>query len=144
MRPRQAPGVYAFQKHLAERERIEQQSVQTFDAVGKVLVTFQSQYDEWTFDVSFVNTFIEEPTPAFGSILASTDYNSIYPGYFPKVSTTVHAWTTVSNGPILAYTGATIGVVTEGWPGQNVYVTYRFSGRAMNFPANLQPNGVNF
>jgi hypothetical protein len=126
----------SIQRNLAQR-------VQIYDQVGKIAIVAQTTADETLCTVSFVNTFIEEPLFTYGS---SWDNDPPYqarprptPGAYPTLSATVHRWIMSSTGPIPAYVGCVLGVVTTGSATQVLKLHYSFRGRALSVPASTMP-----
>ena len=127
----QSVSSYAFLKRDSERNRYQAQQSQTYNQVGKLLVTGGTTSDEHTFLVAFANIFVEEPTFTYGSVLDPA--SPAVPGSFPTVSATVIKWSTEQFGPAIMYQGAFMGIVTTGVPGQRIWVHYSFTGKAISF-----------
>jgi hypothetical protein len=142
----------SLQRSFYSRQRnFANQQSQTFNQTGKTSITIPSgsQAAEATFDVSFWNTYTEQP--CFTSGMALDSSSSLVVGQFPTCTATVYNWDTLAPPNILpgadpslfSYVGASLAVVVSGSSNQVIWVHYSFVGQGLSIPAPAMPtNGT--
>lgn len=165
MRAKNEPSVTLtpLLKTLAAVERQATQTINEYHQIGKAYIgpltgsTMAAPNavcpvdttNEFTFQVTFNNTFLEEPVATFG--LSLDPGSASVPGHFPTYSAHVLHWQTDTGGDwgeqpgslYGAYLGATVGVSVTGQVGQVLWLHYHFVGRAQaysNAPAATATN----
>jgi hypothetical protein len=129
----------AQQQKAVQGSRIAAQRGQIYNQTGTILVSGVGSATEAVAVVAFVNVFIEEPTFTYGWALKPGQ--SVTAGNFPTGSAFVMEWKNPSSTtPFLTYEGCTVGMVTSGVDGQQFYLHYTFSGRALGYPAPASPS----
>lgn len=83
--------------------------------------------------VNFPVKFSQKPLLSFSGELRSADMNTIT--RMPSLGVMVLSWIMEDNPPFsVLYTGAVLGVVSEGPPGQRMFVTWHMDGVAFSNP----------
>lgn len=126
---------YSFFQRHREADRIEEFLTKNTSVFGRVLVKGAG---EVVVTVDFPIWFIERPNFSFGGELAEGDF--IKEKSFPTVSGVIEEWVMKKEQRLGGgyFTGAKIIVVTTGKIDQNVWLHWRFEGKALSNPTILE------
>lgn len=84
--------------------------------------------------ITFPVKFSEKPHLSFGAEV--TEGDALAPGFMPSVSVVILGWTTQERPPTSRlYTGAQLGIVTEGVFHQKLVVHWNLIGTAITSPS---------